>query len=144
MKRYAESLTKKERDCIITIVEAQKGDFPIRLSDVARSMRIKTPTALDLVKRLEAKHLIERDRGMIALTDDGESTYDDLMLVHRVMEFLLTECGVQPDEACDDVKNYDYLMNIDFAKKILKRIGNPKKCPHGKPIIAGGGNSDIN
>lgn len=137
MKHYAESLTKKERDCIITIVETQKGDFPVRLSDLARSMNIKTPTALDLVKRLEAKNLIERDRGMIALTGTGENTYDDLMLVHRVMEFLLTESGVKADEACEDVRNYDYLMNIDFARKLLKRIGNPKECPHGKPIIAG-------
>ena len=136
MKHYAESLTKKERDCIISIVETQKGDFPVRLSDIAKSMKIKSPTALDLIKRLEAKNLVERDRGMIALTGSGENTYEDLMLVHRVMEFLLTESGVQPDDACNDVKNYDYLMNIEFARKILKRIGNPKECPHGKPIVA--------
>jgi DtxR family Mn-dependent transcriptional regulator len=137
MKHYAESLTKKERDCIITIVESQEGDFPVRLSDVAKSMKIKSPTAFDLIKRLEAKSLVERDRGMIVLTGAGESVYEDLMMVHRVMEFLLTESGVKADDACKDVKNYDYLMNIEFARKLLKRIGSPKECPHGKPIPAG-------
>lgn len=135
MKYNPNSLTKKERDCLIAIMESKHQDFPVRQSDLAKTLSIKSPTAFEILKRLESKGLIEKDRGMVILTNKGEEVYKKIVMVHRVMESLLAGSGVPADEACIEVQEFDYLMNVDSVQKIMNSMGNPHKCPHGKPII---------
>ncbi len=127
-------VTKKERDCLIFIEEYRNGDFPIRLKDLAARMKIKPPSVLEILDRLEDKGLISKSRGMIVLTESGKEEYRKLIKVHRTIEALYSKCGMNADDACRKVSSFDYLIKPDDAEKIAMLIGNPKKCPHGKPI----------
>ena len=49
------SITKKERDCLVTLGKHRDSKFPFRLIDLSKNMEIKPPTALNLIKRLEKK-----------------------------------------------------------------------------------------
>ncbi|WP_297217634.1 metal-dependent transcriptional regulator [Thermoplasma sp.] len=129
-----ENITKKERDCLITIKESSNGPFPVRLKDLSASMNIKPPSVLEILTRLQEKGLIKKDRGMVALTDKGEETYKRIVMIHRTLEVLYSRSGIDANDACKKIGNFDFLVDYDDAKKISASIGNPKTCPHGKKI----------
>ena len=106
-------LTKKERDCLVLINEFE-SDFP---------------------SRLKRKGLIEENRGSIITTQKGKSTYRDIIMMHRCFETLLNKAGVSANTACKEAQKVDYLLDTNCAKPLLRFVGNPKICPHGKPIF---------
>ena len=55
------NITRKERDCIVALHE--NSGFPLRLFNIAEILKIKAPTAYELVKRLESKNIIEKKIG---------------------------------------------------------------------------------
>ncbi len=128
------SITKRERDCVVYIREYSMNSFPMRLHELAGVMKIKPPTALDLINRLKAKGLVESRDGMVILTDYGNSVARGILLVHRTFESLFCQSGVSKENACRDSGEIDYLISKKSANLILKKINNPKLCPHGKPI----------
>lgn len=127
-------VTKKERDCLIVLSRLQEGDFPARLSEISRDMGIKAPTALNLIERLEEKLLVEKKKGMVLLTPEGQEMVSELLFVHRIMETLFVTSGVSTENACEEVEKFDYLIPLSSATKLSKSLGNPKKCPHGELI----------
>lgn len=126
-----EYLTKRERDCIVLIGKNRKEAFPVRVSLIARSLNLKSPTVEEVLSRLINKNIVAKKGGMVILTQEGIKSYEEIMMKHRVMEIFLTQCGVDPDEACEETSKFDYLMLKDSIDKINEKIGRPLKCPHG-------------
>jgi len=135
MKNNNIGITKRERDCIITIGKNRKQSFPTRISHIAKSLDMKMPTVEEILKRLIEKGLVQKEAGMVILTEKGNECYEEIIMKHRVMETFLYECGVNADEACREVSRFDYLIDDESAVKIIEKIGNPKKCPHGFKIV---------
>lgn len=130
-------LTKRERDLMFAVNAYSSSQFPARLSEIAKMVHLKAPTVIEILRRLELKGLIVREKGMIRLTDTGKRKCDSLVSCHRILEALFVESGVDVQEACSEVSGFDYLVQKDAAEKISKLIGKPEKCPHGQPIKYG-------
>ncbi len=128
------NLTRRERDCLVVILSTQ-SEFPVRLAQIAKTLKVKAPTALDVIERLSKKKLVKDSGGMVVATEKGKEVYRRIMAAHRCFEILLTESGISPDEACKQVREFDYLIEPGMTGKVLKHIGNPKRCPHGKPVL---------
>jgi Mn-dependent DtxR family transcriptional regulator len=107
----------------------------MRLSQIAKSLKITSPTAFNLVNRLAEKKLIEDHEGMIIATNAGMKKYKKIMATHRCFEILFTKSGIAPNEACRQARKFDYLLESKLTNKMLKYIGSPKLCPHGKSVI---------
>lgn len=135
MVRDTNSITKRERDCLVSIKERSETDFPMRLHEVASIMRIKPPTALNVVNRLKGKGLLESKGGMIVLTETGDSLTKSILMVHRTFESLFCQSGVSKGMACNEAGEIDFLIPEENASLVLKRIDSPSRCPHGKPIL---------
>jgi len=129
------NITKKERDCLVNIWQGSREGFPVRVTSLAESLKIKPPTVEELLERLENKKLIIRNRGMVMLSNEGKATYRRIMMGHRALETFLVQCGDNADRACKMISNFDYLIDEGTALLILSKIGNPTNCPHGNPII---------
>ncbi|WP_337859980.1 metal-dependent transcriptional regulator [Ferroplasma sp.] len=127
------NITRKERDCIIALHD--NFSFPLRLFNIAETLKIKAPTAHELIKRLESKHIIEKKNGIISLTDYGNAVYNDIIMAHRTLEIMLTNSGVNSDMACQQIEKIDYLMDEVSIQKLFKSMGKPQTCPHGKPVV---------
>lgn len=117
--------------------EDAKLGFPMRLHEIASLLRVKPPSALNIVKRLQEKGLAKTRDGMIALTEPGIRTAKSILLVHRTYESLLCQSGASKNSACLEASEVDFIIPEEDARMILKKIGDPKYCPHGKPIPDG-------
>ena len=127
--------TRRERDCMVTIHENSSREFPIRLSEIAKIMGMKPPTVIEILKRLELKGLITREKGMVILTDAGKESYNFITNCHRILETIFVDSGIDLEEACREVSAFDYMINSESAMKLSNFVGKPTACPHGKPII---------
>ncbi len=127
-------LTKKERDTIIAVGNSGSNDFPLRLVDLSLLLKVKPPTALNLVRRLSKKGCLKDAKGMIIFTDKGKKAYMELVENHRVMETLMANSGMDPDKACILSENIDYLIDHISVDRVFDNLGKPKICPHGKKI----------
>ena len=130
-------LTKRERDMMFAVNAYSQSQFPARLSEIAKKVHLKPPTVIEILRRLELKGLIIREKGMIRLTDIGKRKCDSLVKSHRILEALFVESGVDIQDACREVSGFDFLVQTNAAEKISKLIGKPEKCPHGYPIKYG-------
>lgn len=131
----ANEVTKRERDCLVSLKEDSSRDFPMRLHEIASIMKVKPPTALNVVKRLRDKGLVEARDGMVLLTEKGNEVTKGILMVHRTYEALFCQSGRPNSNACMEASEIDFIIPKENAKLILKRIDNPATCPHGKPIM---------
>ncbi|MGP6219914.1 metal-dependent transcriptional regulator [Caldiplasma sukawensis] len=129
----SEKVTRKERDCLL-IVGEHNENFPLRLIDLSKSMGIKPPTAINVIKRLEDKGLLLKEKGMIEITQSGSELYNEIMENHRVLESLLNRYGIDIKKCCEIASSLDYLIDHDAVDKIFDGLGKPSKCPHGRNI----------
>ncbi len=127
-------VSKKERDYLIYIFEHSK-DFPVRLRDLAEFVHVSEPTAYEYSARLAEKGLILMKKGMIKLTEKGSELAVSIIKAHRVLEMLFYLNGLSIDESCQECSKIDYLLDSDAIEKLYKRLGEPKSCPHGRPIV---------
>lgn len=129
-----EAITKKERDCLVAVVENNISGFPIKLIDLSKKLKIKPPTALDLVRRLEKKGILENKRGMIIPTQDGRRRYQMIIYAHRIIECALKDSGENDIQSCMEAASYDYLVSMNLVSEMDNLLGKPEICPHGKKI----------
>lgn len=129
------SITKRERDCIMYIQEGKEKDFPVRLIDIATMMKVKSPTVTAILTRLKNKGLVKKEKGMVILTEKGNEEYNFIANSHRILETLFYDAGIKLEEACEEISNYDFMINPEDLVKLSKFIGDPVRCPHGKPIF---------
>lgn len=135
MVTITNSVTKRERDCLVHIREESMGGFPIRLHEIADMMKVKPPTALNVIRRLKMKGLVEAKEGMVVLTNSGLHLTRKILMVHRTFESLFCQSGITKKNACREASEIDFLIPEENAHLVLKRIDNPLSCPHGKPIM---------
>lgn len=134
MVTITNDVTKRERDCLVFLKEESGGGFPKRLHEIAANLKVKPPTALNIVKRLRMKGLVESRDGMVVLTESGDQITKRILLVHRTFESLFCQSGISRNNACSEAGEIDFLIPEENARMVLKRIDSPKSCPHGKPI----------
>lgn len=135
MVSLTNEVTKRERDCLVLLKEESNGEFPVRLHQIAENLNVKSPTALNIVKRLRVKGLVESQDGMVVLTETGDEVAKKILLVHRTFESLFCQSGVPKKNACEEAGEIDFLIVPENARLVLKRIDSPSSCPHGKPIM---------
>jgi len=128
-------ITRKERDCLVIAVENSSKGFPVKLVDLSKKLKIKPPTALDLVRRLEKKGMLESNRGMIIPTEEGIKRYGIIIYAHRIIECALKDSGESDVDSCLEAAGYDYLVSANLVSEMDRLLGNPETCPHGKKII---------
>lgn len=135
MKVNINKITKRERDTLVLIGQNRKNKFPLRVSSAAKELKVSMPTVEEIADRLVSKGLVFKNGGLLVLSEIGSEYYTETMMKHRAMETFLTDCGVDPDMACKQVSEFDYLLDEKSAVKIMKKLGNPERCPHGYKII---------
>lgn len=134
MSNLADAITKRERDCLVALIESLDGNFPTRLVSLSRKMHIKPPTLLEIVRRLAEKGLILNKSGMLIPTQQGISVYSEIVEAHRVLECMSVLANHSSSQACSEASSYDYMMEHETVHALWNLLGKPRQCPHGKKI----------
>ncbi len=118
----------------IYVLAAQGGR--VTTSALADRMRVTSPSATAMAKRLAAMGLVERVpyRGL-SVTGEGRRAALELMRHHRLLErYLADTLGLPLDAVHDEADRLEHALSEELEALIDERLGFPSHDPHGDPI----------
>ncbi|MFQ5800516.1 MAG: metal-dependent transcriptional regulator [Candidatus Hydrothermarchaeales archaeon] len=121
----------------LLFVFEEKGDDLVRISSVSEGLGISPPSAVQMLKRLEDKGLVNyKKREGVQLTEKGRKVATDIIRNHRLIETLMKKTlNKDVDEAV--VCGLEHHMSKEFADAICTLLEHPERCPHGNKIPRG-------
>jgi len=115
----------------------QDGVTLAQVTEVARMVHVKPPSAVQMLKRLAGRGLVKYlDREGVHLTAKGRRVGRRMVRNGRLMEVFLTDTLKIPL----DIKlahTVEHAMTDAFANALCGFMGHPARCPHGYEIPAG-------
>lgn len=107
------------------------------VSEVAQKVRVRPPSAVQMLRRLERRGLVDYlDREGVRLTAKGRRVGQRMVRNGRLMEvFIDRELGLPKELGVAHA--VEHSLSQAFTDALCARLGHPDKCPHGYPIPAG-------
>ncbi len=128
-------LTVQESRYLLEIYESyMEGVSSVGPQYLALRMNVKRPSAYEVLQKLLRKGMLKKKHGKYMLTSEGMNCARRIIRSHRIIETMLYRAGIELDKACEYATRIQNEFEEDAVEKICKYLGNPKTCPHGKPI----------
>lgn len=114
----------------------------VSLSALSRKMKVSTPTANNMVKRLQEAGLVNYKRYKpLQLTTEGKNIATTIVRRHRLAEmFLVQEMGFSWELVHDIAEEMEHINSQVFFDRIDELLHFPTVDPHGTPIPDKDGN----
>jgi DtxR family Mn-dependent transcriptional regulator len=105
-------------------------------ANLARALHVSQPSASEMLRRLVADGLVERDgQKLIHFTPRGRDLAERIVARHRTVEaYLVKVMGIPWDEVHEEAHSMEHSISERLETKMLEMIGDIKTCPHGHPI----------
>jgi len=108
----------------------------VKISTIAKMLNIRQPSVVQMLKKLNAKDLVEYNKAGVTLTEEGEKIGSSMMRNSRLLEVLMDSAlKVEIDE--EMVCGIEHHMNKQFTDALCTMLGHPRKCPHTHDIPMG-------
>lgn len=128
-----QKLTKKQLTTLQVINDNSDSTKGVSLKKIASELNIKPPSALELVRALEALDLVERTSGKTRLSESGMKCLEEYNRHHRIAEILFSHF-LSPEECHKAANEIDLSISHEVIDMICAAEGHPRTCPHGNPI----------
>lgn len=111
-------------------------DADISTSVLARDLGVSTPTASDMIKKLDGMGLVDYQRYKpVRLTADGLQLAARIIRRHRLSEMFLSQImGFGWEEVHDIAEELEHIKSTSFFDRMDDLLGYPTSDPHGSPI----------
>jgi DtxR family Mn-dependent transcriptional regulator len=110
------------------------GDRPT-INSIAGALQISSREAADLVAKIEAAEMVQREGDRIHLTATGRSSALHILRAHRLWErFLADTTGFSESEWHSQADLYEHLLSSADMEALSAQLGHPMYDPHGDPI----------
>ena len=108
----------------------------VKISTIAKMLNIRQPSVVQMLKKLNAKNLVEYNKAGVTITEEGERIGSSMMRNSRLLEVLMDSAlKVEIDE--EMVCGIEHHMNKQFTDALCVMLGHPRKCPHEHEIPMG-------
>ena len=108
----------------------------VKVSSIAKLLKVKQPSAVQMLKKLSTKKLVTYNRAGVSMTEHGEAVGATMMRHSRLMEvFMESTLKIEIDE--EMVCGIEHHMNKQFADALCTILNHPRKCPHDLDIPLG-------
>ena len=108
----------------------------VKISTIAKMLNIRQPSVVQMLKKLNAKNIVEYNKAGVNLTEEGERIGSSMMRNSRLLEVLMDSAlKVAIDE--EMVCGIEHHMNKQFTDALCVMLGHPRKCPHDHEIPMG-------
>ena len=117
-------LTGSQEEYLKTIYILEKNIGKIRVTDIAKKLKITKPSVNRAIKHLRDINLIEYEvYGDINLTYQGEELAKEIIKKHDIIKmFLVDILGIEDKDAEEEAKSMKHAMSPDTTKKLEKYI----------------------
>ena len=107
----------------------------VRVKDLAKHLKVKAPSVIEVLKRLEEKNLIVHEYyGYIELTQEGINKAKVLYERHIMLKkFLHQVLGIDEEIAETDACKIEHYLSKETLERIIKFINFIETCPQGVP-----------
>lgn len=128
--------TRATEDYLKTIYGIASSGAPVTTGALAARLRVSSPSASAMIKRLEAERLLERSKGAgLRLTAEGETAALRVVRRHRLLETFLAHALDMPwDEVHAEAELLEHALSERLEERIDAALGHPTRDPHGDPI----------
>jgi DtxR family transcriptional regulator, Mn-dependent transcriptional regulator len=117
------------------IFELREDDVDVIQARIAERLQVSRPAVSEMIRRLEAEHLIQVDSGHISLTESGMKLAQQVVRRHRLAERFLTDMlGLSWADAHHEAGRWEHVMSDAVEVAMDRVLGSPTTCPHGNPI----------
>ncbi|GAB4129894.1 MAG: metal-dependent transcriptional regulator [Roseiflexaceae bacterium] len=132
----ADGLTPVERSYLEVISYLASRHGPVISAQIARWKRVRPPSVVPVLQRLEQKQLISRTAvGAITLTDTGREIAEWIIRRHRLLErFLFDVLHVPWHEVHREATLLEPALSVALEERVVALVGAATTCPHGNPI----------
>lgn len=117
-------------------LQARNEGEPVSNGEIAARLEVTAASASGMVKRLAELGLVDHVpyKGVV-LTESGELLALEVLRHHRLLElFLAQELGMSWDRVHDEADALEHVISPEFERLIAKKLGDPRRDPHGDPI----------
>jgi len=125
-----------EENYLKALLKLSKDNGQCSVSDLSHLLKVSTPTANSMIKKLADKNWILYEKYKpIQLTDLGRKMAALVIRKHRLTEmFLVEQMGFGWEEVHEIAEQIEHLQSPIFFEKMDALLGHPKTDPHGSPI----------
>ena len=104
---------------------------------LARHLNLSKSTVSERLEELGKHGFVHREKyKKLQLTKKGELLAKKLTYKHRVIEvFLHNFLNISKNKVHDEAHKLEHAVSDDVIKRLGRFVGNPKKDPHGTPIL---------
>lgn len=107
---------------------------------VAGALHLTIDQAAELLAKMEATGLLQRQGDTLCLTIRGREYALHMIRAHRVWErYLADQTGFDEAEWHNRAHRYEHKVSAAEVDTLAARLGDPTHDPHGDPIPTGGG-----
>ena len=112
----------------------ESGKHPVHLADVAKMLEVSLPSALEMLKKLKKKKLVNYEgRKGASLLPAGEKIAAKIVRNLRLTELFFRDL-LKIDFNTTDPCRFEHVITDEIAAALSRVLGKPSECPHGKPI----------
>jgi DtxR family Mn-dependent transcriptional regulator len=130
-------LSAKMEDYLKAIYEiTQREGEPVSTSSIADLLDVTPPTATSMMKKLEDRELVEREKYKgVTLTREGETVALEVIRHHRLLEtYLAEQLGYDWATVHEEADTLEHHISEEFEQRVAEVLDNPEVDPHGDPI----------
>lgn len=131
------NLERREAEYLLELYRVAEAGGRTSTGALAKRFRVKPPSAVEVLRRLEDRGLVKRSRWRhVELSMRGEPLARRLIHRHRVLEtFFHRELRLEPAASCREAAKIDYIISDDVVNRLCSSLGYPSRCVHGRPLI---------
>ncbi len=135
VRHYLTVFTEAESRYIMAIYDSyNRGVCEFGPKYIANIMNVKRPTAYEMLNRLKNKGILAKCGKKYKFTEEGLSMARKIIRTHRIIETMLYRAGVELERACSVASRIQMGVDEDVVDTLCHYLGDPKRCPHGRPI----------
>ena len=131
MKKLSHSM----EDYLESIYVISLTNKVIRVKEIAKFLKVKTPSVVDAVRKLIARDLVEHEKyGYLELTDNGYKLAREVYEKHKkIYKFFSDILGVSNEVSKEDACNIEHYISEEALDRMIKLINFIDTCPEGYP-----------
>jgi DtxR family Mn-dependent transcriptional regulator len=128
-------LSPAEEEYLEVIYRSGGDRERVRLSTLAKLLKVKTPSVFQMIQRLESMGLVQHDRRGVLLTKRGNKRALQIVRRHQLAERLLCDVLDYNFSKIHEVAcKLEHILDEELEDKLEHMLGKPLFCPHGEPI----------